>query len=466
MSDIESIISEEISVHTDVSEVYNPEAAETDDYYDDFEEASVTGAGSQPLPVSSRAPAPSVATAKTMLSGPTTKQPISQLQKDLPNIKNISVIKSEPSYEYSSGFDDDYENDFDSYNNDFEEDDENEKKPEKKTTFSAGTIGGTGASPTVPTITVGGANIPVPMIPLVQLPQTDSQALQAELALQEISKEVVRLRNQQRTLLQERRQVAREKILRAEARRTQYLAELKLLKDRAIEAEAKTVVLNDTVESLSRELEIVQGSKESLRQSIASLENTAKELNEKVLDLQVQLESSRKDGVAKDQEMSEKEKQWEEERKSLNQEIARHLLRVEVGEKSIDSNNERWYLMHCVFSIVSLHSEYCFHIFVHYILHLRHDTAFGRLARERERLPAEHQRRLDDALARYEALEHSLKEREGALRAEETRRLTDLELKVRQNAEEAARVRRRFDDEMAEERLVNCNDDCCVFIEF
>jgi phage protein D len=101
-------------------------------------------------------------------------------------------------------------------------------------------------------------------------------------------------------------------------------------------------------------------------------------------------------------------------------------------------------------------NSYLFHLPNYIVVNLfkSYNTqhAYDRLARERERLPEEYQRQVNDERKRIETLENTLKEREGALRAEEVRRLTVLDLKSKEVAEEAARARMRFEVDIADER--------------
>lgn len=91
------------------------------------------------------------------------------------------------------------------------------------------------------------------------VPEPNSyQALQLELALEEISKEVIRLRATQRSHLQQRRQHAQEKKKRAEMRRLQYIAELESLKTTILERDETIRTLTSDKDHLKREFEAAE----------------------------------------------------------------------------------------------------------------------------------------------------------------------------------------------------------------
>lgn len=77
-----------------------------------------------------------------------------------------------------------------------------------------------------------------------------------------------------------------------------------------------------------------------------------------------------------------------------------------------------------------------------------------RLARERERLPEEHKRLLEEQITRNKTLEGVLIDKEGALRAEESRRLLVLEITNKEAIDDIARKRLRAETDLSEERAV------------
>ena len=77
------------------------------------------------------------------------------------------------------------------------------------------------------------------------------------------------------------------------------------------------------------------------------------------------------------------------------------------------------------------------------------ETNEARLAKERERLPDEHRKLLDEQAARNKALEGALLEREGILRAEEARRSAVLDQRAKDIAEDMARQRLRVESDLS-----------------
>jgi hypothetical protein len=114
-------------------------------------------------------------------------------------------------------------------------------------------------------------------------------------------------------------------------------------------------------------------------------------------------------------EIRKKEESWTVERASFKEEVQRSNLLASIVQQSLEMNE-------------------------------------ARLARERERLPEEHKRLLEEQTTRSKILEGSLIEREGALRAEEARRTHELNMRAREGAEELNRSRMRAEQEVSEER--------------
>jgi hypothetical protein len=100
------------------------------------------------------------------------------------------------------------------------------------------------------------------------LPSIDIHSLQAEIALEKIGKEVIRLRNQQRILLHERRLVAKEKKIRADTRRAKYEYEFNEMRKRVVENKEKYNALNDHTDSIQRTLDSYIINKQLLMKDI------------------------------------------------------------------------------------------------------------------------------------------------------------------------------------------------------
>lgn len=249
----------------------------------------------------------------------------------------------------------------------------------------------------------------------VQFPSIATVPLQAEIALEQISKEVIRLRNQQRNLLHERRQAAREKKQRAESRRAQYQVELRDLKSKQSQSETDCANYASKVESLQRTLDSVISSKDILISDLDLKEHEITEFKAKMTRMQSEIDQCKHDLAASHSHMEQREEEWETEKAALKAEITRSSMMASVVQQSLEANEVR-------------------------------------LTRERERLPEDHRRLLDEQVARNKALEGSLLEREGILRAEEARRVAALDQRVREATEDIARQRTRMESDLDDER--------------
>ena len=175
----------------------------------------------------------------------------------------------------------------------------------------------------------------------IQLPAITNVSLQAELALDSISKEIVRLRNQQRNVLSQRRQTARDKKLRAESRRALYQVELNELRQ---SLKAQTVLseqLSHRVEVLQRSLDATE-NKSLLLQSDCEFKNVQiEELNLQLSQLNDnlnELKSSKEDAKTKLQHRID---QLLNEKKIMREEVSRSLMMSDVVQKSLDINEAR-----------------------------------------------------------------------------------------------------------------------------
>jgi hypothetical protein len=298
------------------------------------------------------------------------------------------------------------------------------------------------------------ALLPLPPPPQIQLPSIDINSLQAEIALEEIGKEVIRLRNQQRILLHERRLIAKEKKIRADTRRAKYEYEFNEMRKKIVESEEKCNVLNDHADSTQRTLDSYIANKQLLMKDIEINQIESNDMRLLVESLQNKLMISIHDSgtfrsICRDvfvleyipmltmyisfrmcilivmmlsydldkekNEIHKREESWTDERASLKAEVQRSNLLASVVQQSLEINE-------------------------------------ARLAKERERLPEEHKRLLEEQITRSRILEGSLLEREGALRAEEMRRTHELNVRAKEGTEELNRSRMRFDQELSEER--------------
>ena len=246
----------------------------------------------------------------------------------------------------------------------------------------------------------------------IQLPSVAMIPLQAEIALEQISKEVVRLRNQQRNLLHERRQVAREKKERAESRRAQYQLELRDLKAKIAQKETECMDYQEKMESLQRSLNSAISSKDIVVSDMEMKENEIAEFKAKMIRMQTEIEQHQIDFKTAKHEWDRREEEWQQQQNALQLELTRSEMLASVVQQSLETNE-------------------------------------ARLAKERDRLPEEHRKLLDEQAARNKALEGALLEREGILRVEEARRSAVLDQRAKDIAEDMARQRLRVESDLS-----------------
>jgi len=312
------------------------------------------------------------------------------------------------------GDDDEYNDEgFDDYSNDFEDVDGPFGTGLSRISNTSQKGGRRGSA------TATAAGIPPPSANLVaaqiQLPSVAMVPLQAEIALEQISKEVVRLRNQQRNLLQDRRQAAREKKQRAESRRAQHLMELRELQARLAQSVDDSARHQEKAASLQRSLDAALSSKDILMADLEAKDKDVAEMKTRSQRLQLEADQRASDMEALRRDHERKVEEWENERAALKAEITRSGMLAAVVQQSLEVNE-------------------------------------ARLAKERERLPEQHRRLLDEQAARNKALEGALLEREGIMRAEEARRTALLDQRAKDASEEVARQRLRLENDLADER--------------
>lgn len=259
-------------------------------------------------------------------------------QGDWRNVEESTVPVGTPLNDFS---DDDYSVEFEDasaqshfsvmYSNDFDE--ENEKNivdvPVRKTTTSV-----VDCQKNIETTEQS-------QIPLLRLPGINIASLQAEITLEEISKEVVRLRNQQKNLLQERRHVAREKKLRAENRRAQYDLEFRNMKLELLDLKNDSEMIRAQYSSATKSLEVMTYIKNTLEEDLKMKCKESDEIQIKVIELLNKLAEQKQLLIDKEFNSNIKESKWVEERNILKEEILRFTLLSSVVQQSLEANELR-----------------------------------------------------------------------------------------------------------------------------
>lgn len=265
-------------------------------------------------------------------------------------------------------------------------------------------------------ISIGNQNKPTIIDKKVMTDKTNilslqTQSIQAEIALDEIGKEVLKLRNQQRVMLRERREVAKEKKQRAEERRLKYAEELKRYSIRVNDAEAEVSLLKDRITYLTKQNDFIEASKSELTATINKLNEIIVASTNKMKDMDNIIEEYKSENSSLKLEYNIKENEWNQEKMSLKDTIHTNELSLGALNKAMEANELR-------------------------------------LAKERENLPEFHKKLVDEQLSRIQQFEAQLLEKEGAMRAEETRKLLQNEQMRKSLMEEFLLLRKRCEEEL------------------
>eukprot|EP01041_Mallomonas_annulata_P004252 gene4252-8455_t len=249
----------------------------------------------------------------------------------------------------------------------------------------------------------------------IHIPTADMQSIQAELALQELGKEVIRLRNQQREVLRQRRLQTREKKLRAEDRRAKYMTDFQdmTIKFNLINIQNQELV--DCNKALQSQIEALQETKTILQNSLEISNKTINEQHEKITQLYSNIEDIKHSNEEKDVILKESEEKWTSEKIVLREKITKLDFQLEVIRSGLDA-------------------------------------AESRLLRDRDTLPEHYKNVLQEQSKRLIALEGELKEKEGVLRAQEHLSQIRLDAMRKENIEEAQRIRSKAYEDIADER--------------
>ena len=166
-------------------------------------------------------------------------------------------------------------------------------------------------------------------------------SLQAEIALEDISKEVVRLRNQQRNLLSERRNVAREKKSRAETRRAQYQVELRDMKQQLTESEGRLELQKSQTDSTQKLLDFALFAKTALESDLAVKEKELSELKFMLTEAHSKITETVSSLANERIEIKAKEEVWASKKEDFKAEILKANMLASVVQKSLDANESR-----------------------------------------------------------------------------------------------------------------------------
>lgn len=260
--------------------------------------------------------------------------------------KSNNIILKNPSNDEDTLYSDDYYNDseVDSYSNDFDDSSMSNIIPIPQTMNKAivGTINKNNIKNNSIIANVDESKGTQPYISTDMKPSIASyEAVQVELALDEISKEVLRLKNQQRMNLKHRRQEARDKKMRAEFRRLQYQQEIS-------DYQKQISSYETTIKQLSNEIENLKSSHESLRldynNALQSKELLEVELQQSKLEVSSLLESKLLlvNDIENERQSIEIDRQlMKEDIEFVEKENLKLKLLTEIVNKSFETNETR-----------------------------------------------------------------------------------------------------------------------------
>lgn len=233
--------------------------------------------------------------------------------------------------------------------------------------------------------------------------------------LDEISREVVRLRNQQRLVLQERRLVAKDKKARADQRRAEYAAELRRHGQAAAVAEAESREAQERAREAEKRLAAVDKSRLLLAETNRTYEGELAALQGRLANATAEADGTRRQLAELHASHEAAQREWLQERAALGVEAKKGEMLLEVVRRGMEQSE-------------------------------------ARVQEERMALPAHQQRVYEEQLERVARIEASLRDKEHALAAEEARRLASLEQLKKDSLDQLSRHRLRTEADLAAER--------------
>lgn len=249
----------------------------------------------------------------------------------------------------------------------------------------------------------------------MQMPSTGTSTLQAEVVLDEISKEVVRLRNQQRLVIQERRQVVSEKRSRAERRRKEYEDTLAANELKVKDAKRAQVAAENKAKELESHMKHLHDDKAVVRLAVQVLEDEVESMRGSVNELTESLKKAHHSRDEAERELKKEKKLWLEEKARLEVEIKKQKMIEGSVQQRIEANE-------------------------------------ARLEAERAKLPIHQERTLKEREKKLADMERDLVDRESALRVSEDAKLAAIEQQRKDLMSDMNRFRHRVESDLAAER--------------
>jgi len=247
------------------------------------------------------------------------------------------------------------------------------------------------------------------------LPSLQQQSLQTEMVLEDISKEIIAMRNMQRQQLKERQAAAKEKRARAEERRRAYEQRLQEAEDTRVQALAAEQTHAMQVKALESQIRSLTESKDVVISSLHAIEGDAEKLRNNLAAVNKELRKAVEENNALSLKFNTSRSDWGDREATLQAEVKKYSMLQATVQRSIEASEARF-------------------------------------AKERENLPAYQAQALKEQQDRLQMLEGMLNEREGALRQQEAYKLAAVENMRKESREELIRMRSKVDAELALEK--------------
>jgi hypothetical protein len=173
------------------------------------------------------------------------------------------------------------------------------------------------------------------------IPSLGLQAIQAELSLQQLSEEVIQLRNKQRNLLKERWQQVKEKKSRAEARRQQHMSELNDLRQKVQISNSEQESLKASLSSALIALRSAEGLAEAHKESNAQLMQSFRIKDEELVVQRNLLLEAQQRISSLESELKACTAELEAAKEDFRVQMSTRDIQIEVMKNATDANEAR-----------------------------------------------------------------------------------------------------------------------------
>ena len=241
------------------------------------------------------------------------------------------------------------------------------------------------------------------------------QSMQAEIVLDEISKEVMQMRNMQRDQLRERHAMAKERKARADERRAVYETKLREAEEIKVNAENEKTKHAEQIASLEKQISSITMSKEVVISSMHAIEEDTDRLRSSLASVNKELHKTHEENSTLEAAYFAAKEKWALRETGLVTEVKKATLLQEAVQRSIEASEARF-------------------------------------QKEREKLPEYQKQALAEQRERLVVFEAQLHEQEGALRALEARKLADIDALRNEARQELAKQRDRADISITSEK--------------